>query len=65
MQGIGNGVVTVLVAVIGLATIAAIVSRRADTANIVDRALSGTSNLIGSALSPITGGSVGQGIGAW
>lgn len=48
-------IVTVLVAIIGVATVAVLVSRRADTANVIGAASSGFSKALATALSPVTG----------
>ena len=45
----------VLIAIVGLASIAVIVSRKSDTAKVLDSLLGGFSKAIGSAISPITG----------
>jgi len=61
--GIGGGLVTVIVAIIGLAVIAALVSNRSNTPQLVRESTGGVARLIGAALSPITGGGAGQGLG--
>jgi hypothetical protein len=45
----------VLIAIIGLASLAVIVSKRAATAQVLDSLLGGLSKLIGQAVSPVTG----------
>jgi len=57
-----QGVVQVLMAIVGLAIVAVIVSRRSDTANLFKEGLGGTSRLIESAVSPVVGGGGGYGL---
>ena len=45
----------VLIAIVGLASIAVIVSRKSDTAKVLDSLLGGFSTAVRSAVSPITG----------
>lgn len=51
-----ESVVTIAVAVVGLATLAVLVSQRANTANIIGAAGRAFSGSIGVAVSPVTGG---------
>lgn len=44
----------VLVAIVGLASLAVIVSKRSDTAKVLDALLGGFSKAIGTAVSPVT-----------
>lgn len=46
--------VGVIVAIVGLASLAVIVSKRSQTAKVLDSLLGGLSKLIGSAVSPVT-----------
>lgn len=46
--------VGVLVTIVGLAALAVIVSKRSQTAKVLDSLLGGLSKLIGSAVSPVT-----------
>lgn len=50
-----DGIITVAVAVIGLAALAVFVSKKADTSNVIKSAGSVFSNAIKTAVSPITG----------
>ncbi|WWT37750.1 membrane DNA delivery [Enterobacteria phage PRDsepia] len=50
-------IVTVLTAIIGVAILATLVSNRANTANVIKAGAGGFSNMLGTALSPVTGGS--------
>lgn len=50
-------IVTVLTAIIGVAILATLVSNRANTANVIKAGAGGFSNILGTALSPVTGGS--------
>lgn len=62
-ENIIGGVVTVLLAVIGVAIIAVLVSGRAQTANVLSAGGSAFGNVLSSALSPVTGGGLGFGGG--
>ena len=55
-DSLATSIVTVLLAVIGVAVIAVLVSKNAQTSNIIKTGSTGFSNILGSALSPITGG---------
>lgn len=54
---IGNAIVSVLLAVIGVAIIAVLVSSQAQTANVLTAGGTAISKVLGSALSPVTSGS--------
>ena len=60
-----TSVVTVLTAIIGVAIIAVLVSRNADTANVIGAGGSAFSNILGVAISPVTGGSGGRTTGRY
>lgn len=62
MGHFGDQVVAILTAIIGVAIVAVIVSKRSDTTNVVSSAFSAFSGLVSTAVSPITG-SVGAGGG--
>lgn len=49
-KGIG-----VLIAIVGLASLAVVVSKRSNTAKVLDSLLGGLGKLIRSAVSPVTG----------
>lgn len=51
-----SGVVTVVLAIIGVAIIAVLVSQRAQTPQVLSAAGGFVSSTLGSALSPVTGG---------
>ncbi len=57
-----QSVVQVLVAIVGLAIVAVIVSRKADTANILNSGFGGLSKLTSAAVSPVVGGAGGYGL---
>lgn len=59
-----NSVVTVATAIIGLAILAVLVSRQANTAGVIKAAASGLSQNIAAAVSPVTGGGFGFSGGA-
>ena len=51
-----NSIVTVLVAIIGVAIVAVLVSKNANTTGVISAGSSGFSNALSTALSPVTGG---------
>lgn len=55
MNALGEGVVTIALAVIGLGMLSVLVSRQANTAGIVQASASGLGNVMGVAQSPVTG----------
>ncbi len=61
MNKITESIVTIAVAIIGLATLAVIVSRNANTSKVIDSASSGFAKALGVAISPVSGGSGGIG----
>jgi hypothetical protein len=56
-DSLSASIVTVLLAVIGVAIIAVLVSPKASTSAVIGAGSKGFSGILGSALSPITGGS--------
>ncbi len=50
------GIITVLIAIVGVATVAVIFSKNANTAGVAQAFFGGISQDIGAAVSPITGG---------
>jgi hypothetical protein len=59
-----NSVVTVAVAIIGVAIVAVLVSRNANTSGVISSASQGFSTALGTALSPVSG-SGGLGLGGF
>jgi hypothetical protein len=59
MNSIMGGVVTILMAIIGVAILAVLVSKQANTTNVIGAASQGFSGALGTALSPITGNALG------
>ena len=57
MNSVGESVVTVMVAIIGLASLAVLVSRNATTVPLVGAVSKGFSGALGVAISPVTGAS--------
>lgn len=55
MNQIWGGVVTVLMAIIGVAILAVLVSKQANTTSVLQAASGAFSTSLGTALSPITG----------
>lgn len=56
MNGIGERIATIAVAITGVAMLALIVSKKADTANVIKAAGGAFSGALGVAVSPVTGG---------
>lgn len=54
MNGTG-ALVTVIVAIVGLATLAVIVSQNANTAKVLESLGGGVSKVIGAAVAPVSG----------
>jgi hypothetical protein len=59
-----TAVVTVLMAIVGVAIIAVLVSKNANTTGVISAGASGFSQSLGTALSPVTGGGSFTGGGA-
>lgn len=57
MDRLTESVVTIAVAIIGLATLAVLVSRNANTAGVIGAAGRAFSGSLGVAISPVSGGS--------
>ncbi len=56
MDKLTESVVTIAVAIIGLATLAVLVGRNAQTSRVIDSASKGFIGALGFALSPVSGG---------
>lgn len=59
MDRLTESVVTIAVAIIGLATLAVIVSKNANTVNVIKAAGGAFNSSLGTAISPVTGGGGG------
>jgi hypothetical protein len=59
---LGDSVVTVLLAIIGVAVIAVLVSKQANTGSVLTSGGGAISQALGCALSPVTGGSCGTSV---
>lgn len=57
MNSLWSGIVTIAVAIIGVAIVAVIVSKNAQTPQVLQAAGQALSTGIGAAVSPVTGGS--------
>ena len=53
-------VATIATAIVGVAILAVLVSKRADTANVIKSAGNAFSGALATAVSPVTGGGVGM-----
>ena len=60
MNEIGSAITSIIMAVIGVAIIATLVSSQAQTANVLSAGGTAISRVLGSALSPVTGGGIGS-----
>lgn len=54
-NGIGAGIVTVALAIVGVASLAVIVSRNANTTGVIQASGNAFSSALGVAISPVTG----------
>lgn len=52
---IGSAIVSILMAVVGVAIIAVLVSKQAQTATVLNAGGTAISNVLGAALTPVTG----------
>ena len=59
MDRLTESVVTIAVAIIGLATLAVLVSRNANTVGVIKAAGGAFNSSLGTAISPVTGGNNG------
>lgn len=59
---LGDSIVTVLLAIIGVAIIAVLVSKQAQTGSVLGTGGSALAQAIGCAASPVTGGSCGTSV---
>lgn len=57
MNSFVEGISTIALAVVGLAVVAVIVSKKSNAAGIIQASASGLANNIGTAISPVTGSS--------
>lgn len=62
-NSIVESISTIALAVIGLAIIAVLVSRKANTAGVIQAGASGLGNDIGAAMSPVTGANISYSLG--
>jgi hypothetical protein len=58
-----NSITTILVAIIGVAILAVILAKQSNTAQVISSGGSAFSNILKSAVAPITGGAVGTVLG--
>lgn len=64
MGDFGGGIITVLVAIVGVAALAVIFSKNAQTPQVAQSFFGGIAQDLGAAVSPVTGGGIGGGITA-
>lgn len=60
-ESLVNSIVTVLLAIVGVAIIAVLVSRQSNTAGVLQAGGGAFSGILGAALSPVAGGGFGIG----
>lgn len=58
MGAFTEGLITIALAIVGLAMVSVLVSRKANTSGVLQAAASGFGNTLGVAESPVTGSSV-------
>lgn len=56
MSKIGEQITVILIAIVGVATLAVIVSKQSNTSSVIQAATGGFSQALQAALSPVTGG---------
>lgn len=59
MDQLTQSIVSILTAVVGVALLATIVSKKSNTAGVLTAGASGFSQILGTALSPVTGSNMG------
>jgi len=60
MDQLWQGVVTIAVAIIGVATLAVLVSKNANTSQVINSAGNAFATALGAATAPVTGGGFGS-----
>ena len=63
MGAFAEGIITIVLAIVGLAIIATLVSPKANTTGVIQAFASGVGNNIGVAESPVTGNNVALSLG--
>lgn len=63
MDRLSESIVTIALAIVGVAILAVIVSKNANTAGVISAATSGFAKDLGAATAPVTGGGFGGGFG--
>jgi hypothetical protein len=63
MNSIWSGIVTILVAIIGVAIVAVLVSKNANTSGVIKSGGSAFAQMLGAAEAPVTGGAMGGSMG--
>lgn len=63
MGAFGEGIATILLAIIGLATVSVILSRKANTTGVIQAGGSAFGNALGVAESPVSGTSLSLSLG--
>ena len=63
MNAFAEGIITIAIAVVGLAVVSVLVSPKAQTSSLVQSLASGFGNSIGVAESPVTGNNVSLSLG--
>lgn len=60
MDGAISGIITVAVAIVGVATLAVLVSPKAHTPQVISSAGNAFTSALGAAVAPVTGGTLGS-----
>jgi type II secretory pathway pseudopilin PulG len=58
MNAFAEGIITIVLAVVGIAALSIILSKNSQTSNVIQSSASGLGNLLGVAESPVTGASI-------
>lgn len=58
-----ESIVTIATAIVGVAILAVLVSKKSNTSSVIQSAASGFSNALGVAVSPISGANIGFNVG--
>jgi len=67
MNQLVNGVIVILTAIVGVAILSVILSRNSQTAGVIKAGSSGFSDILNTAMSPVTGSGIGAttSLGGW
>lgn len=63
MNAFAEGIITIALAIVGLAVISTLVSKNANTSGVIQAGASGLGNAIGAAQAPVTGANISYSLG--